>query len=167
MLTRLITSLRWTGGKPWWRLRSQWSPESMLRRGSFVKWPLGDYGDLYEMGMQFLRKRVATDAAGTQPVVLDPNKHGMAKLPALYEFLAAGQWDDGTDRETGTMLIWFDTGAFHCMLRDRDGGMVSFGSADGFSRLLDRMDEAIRGDTLEWRPERSQGTKRGRSGRRG
>lgn len=145
----------------WWRSKLNWLVE--VRRGRLSR-PVVNYrgsGGVYEMGLQYLRKPVESELAGPKPGTIPPAPTGFGKLPALWEFLSVSFWDDGSPREPGTILVWFDGKGINGMLRDRDSKCVAFASAEDLAGILAAFDRGIRNGSLEWKPERAGRRKRG------
>jgi hypothetical protein len=111
----------------------------------------------YSMG---LRKPVKAsgmpgdrDASDLEPFTFD--------APTLVEFLSTPVYDDGTRRETGTILIFFEEGLWKCCVRDRDNGRVCFLSAQTLCGLLGRVSVGLSEDALDWRKEKPWGSQGG------
>lgn len=109
------------------------------------------------MALQFVQKRAGgldgAGAASAEPA----DAKGKEALPALWEFLCAAVWDDGTERETGTLLIFVDDGVFKACLNDRDQQGVGFVTCKSLSAALQAADKALREGKVDWRAARAKG----------
>jgi hypothetical protein len=72
----------------------------------------------------------------------------------LWDFMTQSAWEDGTDRETGSMLIFCDAGALKAMLKDRDSGMCLWITAPALGSLLDVADAKLVDPAAEWKKDR-------------
>lgn len=82
------------------------------------------------------------------------------RFPTVWEFLTRVRWDDGKARETGTILLFVDTGVLKACISDRDAGEVAFLSGHTLESLLETIDTSLSGNSLEWRPARNGGKKK-------
>ncbi len=76
------------------------------------------------------------------------------RAPTLYQFLTDDKWDDGSQREPGTLLLFADAGRFKACLNDRDSGRSVFVSAVSLEGILEALEEGLAGDSLEWREKK-------------
>lgn len=76
--------------------------------------------------------------------------------PALADHLYAWVYPDGQPRETGSMLLFYESGLFKAAVMDRDAGMTAFVSAETLTGLLDAVDKGLHADKLDWRASRSR-----------
>jgi len=75
-----------------------------------------------------------------------------ADYPALHEHLTC-DWLDGSRRVTSSLGISVDQGVWKGRLADRENGMVLFRSGDGFYGVLRALEDALVGDTADWRED--------------
>lgn len=75
--------------------------------------------------------------------------------PTILEFLTLTQWEDGTQRATGTLTLMAENGVFKCSLRDRDAGCYCFVSGKSPTTLLEALEKGLAGNSLDWRPDRA------------
>lgn len=73
------------------------------------------------------------------------------RYPTMWEFLSLSQWEDGSVRSTGTILLFQETGQVKACLHDRDAGVSTFVSATSLTRCLDAVEAGLDGDSLDWR----------------
>lgn len=74
-----------------------------------------------------------------------------AKLEALWEFLTLSRFDDGSPRETGTVLIFHEEGHVKACVIDREHEVTAFVAASSIRAVLERIDRGVREDKLDWR----------------
>lgn len=70
--------------------------------------------------------------------------------PALAEYLTC-DWLEGAVRETSTLGISVDAGQWKARLADRDTGLVTFVSSDGFYAVLDALEGRLARGEADWR----------------
>jgi hypothetical protein len=74
--------------------------------------------------------------------------------PALWEYLSCDKWEDGTVRETATLLFFVDQERLSVCLTDRSGDRVAFNSGTTWGGLLAELEANLEDDSLEWRPRK-------------
>lgn len=82
--------------------------------------------------------------------------------PALHEFLTLAVWDDGSPRQTGTLLLCWGEGRWRAWLNDRDSQRSAWLSAAALADLLGAIEDGLVGSSLEWRRAVSAGQGRQR-----
>lgn len=98
-----------------------------------------------------------------QPTAADLGEWGK-KYPSVAAFLSDSTWEDGTTREPGTLLLFWEDGLWKGCLHDRTAAMQTFLSALTPSGLLETAEKGLRGDSLEWRKKRPWGSGKGKKG---
>lgn len=78
-----------------------------------------------------------------------------ARYPHLMSHLCDEKWDDGTARDTSTLLFFVDGGVLKCCLNDRSSGRVCFKTAATMTTLLLALESGLEEDSLEWRAKRT------------
>lgn len=84
----------------------------------------------------------------------------LCKYPALREYLFATSLDDGTPRETATLLICSDQGRLKGWLNDRDNLRAAWVSADSLEGILGVLEAGLAEEGLEWRAQVPAGKRR-------
>lgn len=106
---------------------------------------------------KFLERAKGGDGNG-KPAPVPSTCALMSKYAALTEFLVLSEWEDGSGRETGTLLLCVDAGCVKAWLNDRDGGRSAWLSSGSLTGLLDALESGLRDGDLEWRvAKRPQG----------
>jgi len=79
---------------------------------------------------------------------------------ALHEFLTARLFDDGSERETATLLIFAADGVWKACLNDRAEGRVAFVTSSTVQGLLGALDGQLEEGSVEWRASKQYGKKK-------
>lgn len=82
------------------------------------------------------------------------------RYPDLAEFLGRTKWDDGSDRECGTVLVCCEDGRWKCWCNDKDAGLSCWVSGESFAKVLSAANKAVGGSGGDWRRPRPQGKRR-------
>lgn len=86
------------------------------------------------------------------------------EYPDVYEFLTAQAYDDGSQRRTGTITLFVDTGVLGCFLNDRDNARSAKLEAEDVMALFTLMQEHLKNDTAPWQMNKSYTQGRGNGG---
>ena len=110
---------------------------------------------------QFVKRaEQARDAAKTGERASDAAFR--ARYPALYEWLSLDQYDDGQPRETATLLVFLDDGAFKVCLNDRDQGRSLWATGGSFDASLQALEAFLATGEGDWRSSGQGRQKKGR-----
>jgi hypothetical protein len=82
--------------------------------------------------------------------------------PALLEFLSLSSWEDGSPRRPGTIRLLTEDGRWKCSLNDPENKRYAFMSGTTPEELLAGAEKHLRGDTVEWRPDRPMQSRKGK-----
>ena len=88
-----------------------------------------------------------------------PEKGAWASLPDLLAFMCQQHWEDGSSRQTGTMMLFTESGVWKCWLHDRDASQGCFLSSSTLEGVLKKANEIAGGAGGDWRPDRKEGRK--------
>jgi hypothetical protein len=77
-------------------------------------------------------------------------------FPALWEHLTETAWESGQVRITSTLLIFTEDGMVKLCLHDRASGRSAWVAKSSLTAALKAMEDALEGDSVEWRRVRSQ-----------
>lgn len=61
---------------------------------------------------------------------------------------------EGSDRKTGTMLLFLEAGTIKACLGDRETELNAFVSAKTFQGLLEACDKGLKTGALDWREKK-------------
>lgn len=75
--------------------------------------------------------------------------------PVLWSFLTQDTWEDATPRETGSLLLFTDSGVLKCMAKDKANGMCLWVSARSLTELLFVLDRNLTEVNADWRRDRA------------
>lgn len=80
------------------------------------------------------------------------------KFPAVCEFLSSVTWADGTSRELGSVILFFDLedGKFKACLSCKDTRRVAFVSGADPEAVLGAAQRALESDKTDWRAAKGQ-----------
>lgn len=91
---------------------------------------------------------------------LDPNwgKDGWKEeYPNLTDMLQCTQWDDRTNRQTSTLLLFVEDSVLKACLNDRHFQRSAFFTAETMEALIVKIELALTNDTAEWKSRGSRG----------
>jgi hypothetical protein len=81
--------------------------------------------------------------------------------PSLVEFLTRTEFEDGSARQTGTLMLFVEDGRLKVCLNDRAEGLVGFHSFQSLDTILGELEGCLDKDGVDWRKTRD-GVKSGR-----
>lgn len=96
------------------------------------------------------RQSATTVSAGNSPLAARDEQFERA-YPALSEFLTARLFDDGSERETATLLLFAVDGVWKVCLNDRAEGRVAFVSGATTASAMATLDTQLEDGTVEWK----------------
>lgn len=82
--------------------------------------------------------------------------------PLLWEHLTAVVWEDGSPRETSTLLLFIERMEWKGMLKDRSEGRIGFKSGDTPEDVLHALEASLQSGGMDWRSDRFATGKRPR-----
>lgn len=74
-----------------------------------------------------------------------------AEYPCLSEYLLLRNFDDGSERETATLLVFAAEGLWKCCLNDRAEEKTLWASGTTYSDALTALESMLSGGGAEWR----------------
>lgn len=95
----------------------------------------------------------ARRVVGVSPMLVKDERYEK-KCPTLWAHLTSLQWDDGTPRETSSLMIFAGDGMLKAMLKDREAGLCLWVASDGLEKLLLVLEAALNDPQQEWRVDR-------------
>lgn len=118
---------------------------------------------VWEYSIMLMKKRQASPDRGEVKTTLEQvDPWLLKKWPAVAEFLTLSQWEDGTARQRGSLIIFLEDGFLKACLSDRDADLVCFVSSATLQGLLDKADKALQDDNADWRPSSKARAQQGR-----
>lgn len=118
-----------------------------------------DFSRFHEDSMSFLRKHAEQDSKTAATASKEGNSFAK-RLPALTEYLTAGTWEDGTTRETSTLLVFWQDGIYKVCLNDRASEKTLWASGGSILDALDALEAMLATGQGEWRESASKGHRR-------
>jgi len=119
-------------------------------------------GWCYAMGLSNLRNLSGIRDKGSTEANAAKDEAFQKKMPTLWEFLTTRAWEDGTDRETGTLLVFVEEGLVKVCLCNRDTGHVGFISGRTWADALASCEKHLAADTVDWRLSKGARGKKGK-----
>lgn len=78
------------------------------------------------------------------------------RYPELWGFLWDLQFDDGSQRTPGSLVIFRDALRIKACLSDKDADLVTFVTADSPDGLLEALERGLSEDILDWRRQQKK-----------
>lgn len=100
--------------------------------------------------MSYLRKPATAGEVSALSATPDGGDF-QVNYPALWEYLAYGQYPDGSARVTATLLVVYEDGLLKLCLNDRAAERSAWASSDEFYDLFEGMNKALAEGTVVWR----------------
>lgn len=91
--------------------------------------------------------------AGVSPLLVKDEKWEKA-YPTLWAHLTQVQWDDGSSRQTSSLLVFAGDSTLKAMLRDREAGLCLWVAADSMDKLWKALEGSLNDPQAEWRVDR-------------
>ena len=108
---------------------------------------------------QFFKKKPVTSAGSNRGVDLTDCLFA-SRYPALGEYLTLTTCDDGSVRQTSTVLLFQEDGLIKLCINDRDLSRSAFVSGHDLESAFQKLEEGLVTGDLDWR------LKKGGAGRR-
>jgi hypothetical protein len=89
-----------------------------------------------------------------------PDAEFLKNYPALSEYMALSKWEDGTERETATLLLFLERGRLTACVTDRDANRVAFVSSGSLESLLECLETGLQDSSLDWRERKGGGRRK-------
>ena len=105
-----------------------------------------------------LRKPCSSSEKGsTMPIAPSLGTWGK-KHPVVCEFLSSVTWEDGSSRELGSLILFFDRedGRWKACLSCKATARVAFVSGADPEDALSNAEKGLAADRLDWRPQRDR-----------
>lgn len=80
---------------------------------------------------------------------------GAAEWPTLFSYLTQTAWEDGSARDTASLLIFQQDGHLKFMVRDRASGLCLWGASPTLSELLLSVELTLTDPASVWRLDRA------------
>lgn len=85
-----------------------------------------------------------------------------AEYPWLFEYMNTTAWDDGTARETATLMLLVEDGWLKACLNDRAGGRSLWVTGSALVEVLGSLEGHLAAGTGDWRVKRPFGSQGGK-----
>lgn len=110
--------------------------------------------------MRFVRRELGVPSLSIESGGM-PDAVWMERLPALWEYLTAEEFEDGSAREVATILAFFEEGQWKVCLNDRAREASAWKSGRTLFSAMEALDADLQAGTQEWRVSRGKGRRRG------
>jgi len=108
-----------------------------------------------------LIKKHSSSVSNIERSLVPPTNSVFESNPAVFEFLTAERWDDGTQRKCGTITLFWQEGRWKCWVNDKDSNRSACVTATSVEDLLTTVESGLMSGSLDWRQARPSGTRRG------
>lgn len=99
-------------------------------------------------------KKVAAENGEAKKRALAKDKETADTWPAWFEWMTTDAWEDGTARETSTLLVFVEDGLWKCCFNDREGSRRLWVSGSTLGGMLGALDASLRTGEGDWREMR-------------
>jgi len=96
----------------------------------------------------------------TAMVRIDPDGILLRRAPMVLAMLTDDKWDDGSTRETSTLLLFVDADRLKACFKDRALERSVFVTGESLEAILDTLETGLETDALEWRGYGREGKKK-------
>lgn len=72
-------------------------------------------------------------------------------FPTLFEYVTNGEWDDGSGRQTSSLLLFFEDGLFKVCLNDRALGRTCWATGRSAEGAVMSLEGALASGSNDWR----------------
>lgn len=100
--------------------------------------------------MRYLSKPVV-DQNGSATSAIVGDGWLPSKFPAVWEYLAVSVWDDGSARETATLLLFCEDGQVKVCLNDREAQRSAWASGRTLDDALEALEGGLEEGSTSWR----------------
>jgi hypothetical protein len=98
-----------------------------------------------------VRRSAGEHSTRCEPGGMVQDERALKKYPTLCEFLGATVWPDGAGRETGSVSLFVEGGAWKAAVNDRDASMSAYVTKTTLEGILDAIEGGLLKDSLDWR----------------
>ncbi len=108
---------------------------------------------IHTRGESMLRK---SDCARRDPAteVLLVGGDFAVLYPVLWQYLTQSRWEDGTERKTSSVTMFYDAGQLKGVLKDRETSHALWAAGDGPESLFGVMEALLNDPTAVWRQDK-------------
>lgn len=108
-----------------------------------------------------IKKRDTGVSNGDVVSRVSPGKFGK-DYPALWEFLNAAKYEDGTPRVLPTLTLFVDTACVKLCLNDRDQGLTGWAASETVEGAFLALERHLKEDKVDWKLSQSSPGKKKR-----
>lgn len=120
-----------------------------LWSGGYAIWLRTVEDEVEEMLQKPTNRKVAGVAAE-----LPKDVRAAKEYPLLWDHLSQRKWDDGSPRQTSSVMLFEQDGVLKAMLRDKDAGLCLWVASKSLYGVLGALEAALSDPEAEWRVDR-------------
>lgn len=106
------------------------------------------------------KRPIESAAPGGVPVGKATTCQLASKFPEVWAFISDVTWEDGSEREPGSILLCIGDGLVKMWLNDRSNSRLAWISADTLSGVFKLANEGLGASTLPWRSQPDKGKRK-------
>jgi hypothetical protein len=100
--------------------------------------------------MSFLRRGLAA-AAGGKDLSPFPDTKFAKDWPALYEYMTAAKYPDGTDRKLSSVTLFCEDSQLKACITEKNEGLVMFAAGKTLQTALNALEGLLASEEPPWR----------------
>lgn len=79
-----------------------------------------------------------------------------SRWPLMLAYMTQDRWEDGTQRQTSSLLLFKQDGMIKVMLRDKDTGLCLWAAGGGLFAALNAVEGLLGDPKADWRQDRQE-----------
>lgn len=103
--------------------------------------------------MGLLNKADRPSPQAVAAAVMDESEWAQ-RWPLMLAYMTQDRWEDGTARQTASVLLFKQDGMIKAMLRDRDTGLCLWAAGNGLFAVLNALEGLLCDPKADWRQDR-------------
>jgi hypothetical protein len=120
-----------------------------------------------ETGAEIVLQKPANRKVAGVASELPKDIRAAKEYPLLWDHLSQRKWDDGSPRQTSSMMLFEQDGVLKAMLRDKDAGLCLWVASKSLYGVLGALEAALGDPEAEWRVDRQAEGQQARRVKRG
>lgn len=107
-----------------------------------------------EVGVESMLQKPANRKVAGVSAELPKDVRAVKEYPLLWDHLSQRKWEDGTPRQTSSVMLFEQDGVLKGMLRDKDAGLCLWVASKSLYGVLGALEAALSDPEAEWRVDR-------------
>ena len=105
--------------------------------------------------LEYIMRRVSAESGRGDDGSIGPSDDTLSSdHPLLHEHLVTANWEDGSERETSTLLLFVGQGAWKACLNNRSEGLTLWASGSSLAGAMEALERALDTSAPDWRRNR-------------